>query len=146
MAALYDPIPGANYWMLGQSFHDTLGLAPRITLASLIAFLCGPFINAYIMNRMKISLQGKNFSARVISGTIFGESVDSFISFPLISLGVISTVGTPSLMFRQVLSKTAHEILVLSLIIHIAHTLKAHEGGDIHNERIGYNVLRIFNI
>lgn len=146
MAALCDLIPGASYWTLGQSFHDIFGLAPRIAFASFIAFLCGSFVNAYVMSKMKISSQGKNFSARAILSTVFGESVDSLIFFPLAFFGVIPTAAILPLMFWQVLFKTAYEILVLPVTIRVVHTLKAHEGEDVYDEGIDYNVLRIFNI
>ena len=54
------------------------GMAPRIAVASLLAFLVGSFVNAYVMSRMKISSQGKNFSARAILSTIYGEGADSY--------------------------------------------------------------------
>lgn len=146
MAALCDLIPGASYWTLGQSFHDIFGLAPRIAFASFIAFLCGSFVNAYVMSKMKISSQGKNFSARAILSTIFGESVDSLIFFPLAFFGVIPTAEILPLMCWQVLFKTAYEILVLPVTIRVVRTLKAHEGEDVYDEGIDYNVLRIFNL
>ena len=98
------------------------------------------------MSKMKISSQGKNFSARAILSTIFGESVDSLIFFPLAFFGVIPTAEILPLMFWQVLFKTAYEILVLPVTIRVVHTLKAHEGEDVYDEGIDYNVLRIFNI
>ena len=98
------------------------------------------------MSKMKISSQGKNFSARAILSTVFGESVDSLIFFPLAFFGVIPTAAILPLMFWQVLFKTAYEILVLPVTIRVVHKLKAHEGEDVYDEGIDYNVLRIFNI
>lgn len=146
MAALCDLIPGASYWTLGQSFHDIFGLAPRIAFASFIAFLCGSFVNAYVMSKMKISSQGKNFSLRAILSTIFGEGVDSIIFFPLAFIGVIPTSALLPLMLWQVILKTAYEIVALPLTIRIVRKLKEHEGVDVYDEDINYNVLQVFNI
>lgn len=82
MAALADVIPGAPYWDRNEAFHSIFGLAPRIAAASFIAFLAGSFINAYVMSRMKLSSEGKHFSARAILSTVFGELTDSIIFFP----------------------------------------------------------------
>lgn len=63
VGALCDWIPGAAYWDNDAGFHAVFGLAPRIAAASFVAFLCGSFMNAYVMSRMKIASQGRNFSA-----------------------------------------------------------------------------------
>lgn len=146
MAAICDLIPGASYWTLGKSFHDIFGLAPRIAFSSFIAFLCGSFVNAYVMSKMKINSQGKNFSARAILSTIFGESADSIIFFPLAFLGVIPTSEIFPLMLWQVVLKTGYEIVVLPITIKIVNLLKKHEGIDVYDNHINYNVLQIFNI
>ena len=86
--ALCDAIPGASYWDNEAGFHAIFGLAPRIAAASFVAFVVGSFANAYVMSRMKVSSQGKNFSLRAIMSTIFGETADSLIFFPL-ALGEI---------------------------------------------------------
>ena len=51
--AITDAIPGAPYWNGDEGFHAIFGLAPRIAAASLIAFIAGSFVNAYVMSRMK---------------------------------------------------------------------------------------------
>ena len=55
LGALCDAIPGAPYWTNEAGFHAIFGLAPRIVAASFLAFICGSFVNAYIMSRMKLS-------------------------------------------------------------------------------------------
>lgn len=55
VGALCDAIPGAPYWDNEEGFHAIFGLAPRIAAASFIAFICGSFINAYVMSKMKIA-------------------------------------------------------------------------------------------
>ena len=59
-------LPAAPYWEGEEGFNFVFGMAPRIAVASLLAFLVGSFVNAYVMSRMKISSQGKNFSARFL--------------------------------------------------------------------------------
>ena len=87
--ALCDALPAAPYWDNDAGFHAVFGLAPRIALASFLAFLVGSFVNAYVMSRMKIKSNGKNFSARAILSTVYGEIADSLIFFPLALGGVV---------------------------------------------------------
>ena len=146
LGALCDAIPGASYWTNDAGFHAVFGLAPRIALASFVAFLAGSFVNAYIMSKMKIASKGKNFSLRAILSTIAGESVDSLIFFPLALSSVVPVEELPSLMLWQVILKTVYEILVLPVTIKVVHALKTHEGEDSYDNGISYNVLQIFNI
>ena len=104
--AIADWIPGASYWHGEEGFHQIFGLAPRIAGASFLAFLAGSFINAYVMSKMKLTSDGKNFSLRAVMSTIFGELTDSVIFFPLALGGVIPWEEMPSLVITQVSLKT----------------------------------------
>lgn len=146
VGAICDAIPGADYWTNDAGFHAVFGLAPRIAAASFVAFLVGSFVNAYVMSRMKIRSKGKYFSLRAIVSTIFGESADSLIFFPLALSGVVPAEELPMLMLWQVILKTAYEVVVLPITIRIVHALKSKEGEDVYDEGISYNVLKIFSI
>ena len=140
VCALCDAIPGAPYWDNQEGFHAIFGLAPRIAFASFMAFLVGSFINAYVMSRMKVHSEGKNFSLRAIASTLFGESADSIIFFPLAFYGVIPTEELPYLMLWQVVFKTAYELLVLPLTIRVVDFVKHYEGEDVYDRNISYSV------
>lgn len=66
-------LPAAPFWEGEQHFDFVFGMAPRIVVASLMAFLVGSFLNAYVMSRMKVASGGKNFSARAILSTYCGR-------------------------------------------------------------------------
>jgi uncharacterized integral membrane protein (TIGR00697 family) len=144
--AIADAIPGAPYWNNDAGFHAVFGLAPRICAASFVAFLVGSFINAYVMSRMKISSNGKNFSLRAILSTIFGESADSIVFFPLALSGVVPADEMPKLIVSQVVLKTLYEIVVLPITIRVVKAAKRHEGEDVYDKGISYNILKVFNI
>lgn len=144
--ALADAIPGAPYWDNDAGFHAVFGLAPRIAAASFVAFLAGSFINAYVMSRMKLSSGGKHFSLRAIVSTLFGETADSLIFFPLALWGVIPVQEMPSLIISQVALKTLYEIVVLPVTIRVVKKTKEAEGVDVYDKNISYNVWKIFNI
>ena len=146
LGALCDWIPGASYWTNDAGFHAIFGLAPRIALASFIAFLAGSFANAFVMSKMKIASKGRNFSLRAILSTVAGEGLDSVIFFPLALSGVVPAEELPVLMFWQVVLKTVYEVVALPFTIRVVRILKRHEGEDVYDEGISYNVLRIFNL
>ena len=144
--ALCDMLPAAPYWHNEEGFHAIFGLAPRIALASFLAFLVGSFVNAYVMSRMKISSGGKNFSARAIMSTVYGETADSIIFFPLALGGVVPTNELPVLIISQVVLKTLYEIVILPVTIRVVKATKRHEGEDAYDNGMNYSVWKIFNI
>ena len=145
-AAICDAIPGAPYWDNDAGFPAIFGLAPRITVASFVAFVVGSFANAYVMSRMKVSSQGRNFSLRAIMSTILGETADSLIFFPLALGGVVPNSELPVLILSQIVLKTLYEILILPVTIQVVRFTKRHEGIDEYDKNINYNIFSINNI
>lgn len=146
MGAICDLIPGADYWNNDAGFHAIFGLAPRIALASFVAFVIGSFVNAYVMSRMKIRDGGKRFSARAILSTVAGETCDSVIFFPLALAGVVPASELPWLMLWQVVLKTIYEVLALPITVRIVRAMKQHEGEDVYDTDENYNVWNVFSL
>ena len=141
--AIADWIPGAPYWHGEEGFHQIFGLAPRIAGASFLAFLAGSFINAYVMSKMKLSSEGRNFSYRAVMSTIFGELTDSVIFFPLALGGVIPWEEMPSLVITQVTIKTLYEILVLPMTIRVVAFTKRHDHEDVFDKDVAYSIFKV---
>ena len=146
MGAICDLIPGADYWNNDAGFHAIFGLAPRIALASFVAFVIGSFVNAYVMSRMKIRDGGKRFSARAILSTVAGETCDSVIFFPLALAGVVPASELPWLMLWQVVLKTIYEVLAWPITVRIVRAMKQHEGEDVYDTDESYNVWKVFSL
>ncbi len=146
MGAIADWIPGAPYWHGDEGFHQIFGLAPRIAMASFIAFIAGSFVNAFVMSKMKISSEGMHFSSRAILSTVFGESVDSIIFFPLALGEVVPWEEMPSLMISQVALKTLYEIVALPITIRVVKFTKKHDHEDVYDNDINYNIFNILKI
>lgn len=144
--ALCDAIPGAPYWHNDEGFHAVFGLAPRIAAASFIAFLAGSFINAYVMSKMKISSHGKRFAFRAIMSTVYGETADSVIFFPLALGGIVPWSEIPALIISQVILKTMYEIVILPITIRVVRRTKQLEGVDAYDNDVNYNIWEIKNI
>jgi len=143
MGALCDWIPAAPYYENAEGFHGVFGLAPRVAMASFLAFLVGSFMNAYVMSRMKIASGGRHFSLRAIMSTLLGETADSLIFFPLALGGIVPAEALGELMLMQILLKTLYEVVVLPLTIRVVARLKKVEQEDVYDEGISYNVFRL---
>lgn len=144
--ALADWIPGAPYWNNQEGFHNLFGLAPRVAFASFLAFLCGSFLNAYIMSVMKVKSGGKRFSLRAILSTLAGETADSLIFFPLALGGIVPQENLLWMMFWQITLKTAYEIVILPVTIKVVKFVKRRENTDVFDMQISYNVMKISDL
>ena len=146
LGALCDLLPAATYWDNAEGFHSIFGLAPRIALASFAAFICGSFVNAYVMSKMKVRDGQKRFTLRAILSTILGETTDSIIFFPLAFLGIVPAGELLWIMLVQVLLKTAYEIIILPLTIRIVAWVKKHEQTDVYDNDISYSIWKLFDL
>ena len=111
-----------------------------------MAFLIGSFVNAYVMSRMKINSNGKNFSYRAILSTVFGEGADSIVFFPLALYGVVPTKELPIFIISQVVLKTVYEIIVLPVTIAVVKKTKKLEGEDAYDNDVDYSVWKILSV
>lgn len=142
-ARLAIALPAAPFWKGEESFNFVFGLAPRIALASLLAFLVGSFLNAYIMSKMKIATKGKYFSLRAIISTIFGESADSLIFFPIAFGGLIPITDLLILVGTQACLKSLYEVIVLPVTIYVVQYIKRIDHTDVYDRNISYNIIRL---
>ena len=139
-------IPAAPFWEGEEHFDFVFGMAPRIVAASLMAFLVGSFLNAYVMSKMKIASQGRNFSARAILSTIVGETADSLIFFPIASGGIIAWKELLIMMGLQIVLKSMYEVIILPVTIRVVKVIKKVDGSDVYDTNISYNVPKVKDI
>ena len=124
---------------VAESFNRLFGLIPRTTVASLLAFILGSQMNAFVMSKMKVATKGRGFGWRAILSTVAGELSDSVIFYPLAFAGVMPAGAIVSIILTQVTVKTLYELLILPLTSYIARRLKQAEGIDTFDYDISYN-------
>ena len=145
MAQIVRLLPAAPFWDGGPHFDYVFAMAPRVTLASMMAFLCGSTVNAWIMSRMKVASKGRRFSFRAIVSSIGGETVDSLIFFPIAFWG-LGAEDMVRLMLTQIVLKTLYEVIILPVTNVVVRRLKRFEEEDTFDEHISYNPFRIFDL
>lgn len=139
-------LPAAPFWEGESHFNFVFGMAPRIVVASLAAFLVGSFLNAYVMSRMKVASGGRHFSARAVWSTVAGETADSLIFFPVAFGGVIAWHELLLMMCVQIVLKSMYEVLVLPVTIRVVSAIKRIDGSDVFDDNVSYNILKIKDI
>ena len=138
-------IPATPFWEGEEHFDFVFGMAPRIVAASLMAFLVGSFLNAYVMSKMKVASRGRHFSARAILSTLAGETADSLIFFPVAFGGIIAWRELLIMMCIQIILKSMYEVIILPVTIRVVKAIKI-DGSDVYDTDISYNVLKVKDI
>ena len=135
-------LPGAPFWPNDAAFRTIFGSAPRATIASLMAFLAGSTLNAWVLSRMKVLQQGKIFWLRAIVSSLVGECADSLIFIPIMfwAMGLKAVL---TMMVCQVSAKVLYEILILPVTKMVVARVKRHEGIDTYDTNISYNPFKI---
>ena len=139
-------IPAAPFWEGEEHFDFVFGMAPRIVAASLMAFLVGSFLNAYVMSKMKVASRGRHFSARAILSTLAGETADSLIFFPVAFGGIIAWRELLIMMCIQIILKSMYEVIILPVTIRVVKAIKKIDGSDVYDTDISYKVWKISEI
>ncbi|HMD29033.1 MAG TPA: queuosine precursor transporter [Steroidobacteraceae bacterium] len=138
MAAVVVHLPPSERSLADQPAVETIfGNTPRIVVASISAFLCGTFLNSYVLAKMKIWTRGRWLWTRIVGSTLCGELVDSMIFYTVAFLGRMPWAHLVAVMFTQYVLKSGWEIVATPLTYRVVAFLKRAENEDYYD--IGTN-------
>ena len=136
----------APFYSSQEAFSTVLGNTPRIVAASLLAYLVGSFLNAYIMSRFKVLTHGKGFSIRAVVSTLVGEGADSLIFITVAFAGIFPAGVLFTMVLTQAIIKTAYEIAILPLTVWVVRKVKKLEGEDVFDVAVSYNPFKLSEV
>lgn len=132
-------VKAAPFWENQEAFGVILGSTPRIVGASMLAYLFGSFLNAWVMSKVKVLSGGKGFSIRAILSTLIGEGADSVVFITIAFAGIFPVQVLLTMILTQAVIKTVYEIIILPLTVWIVKLVKRTEGIDTYDYNISYN-------
>jgi uncharacterized integral membrane protein (TIGR00697 family) len=134
-------LPPAPFWKNQQVYEIAFGSTWRIAGASLIAFLCGEFVNSFVLAKMKIMTAGRWLWTRTIGSTIFGEAVDSLLFYPLAfyDSGIIPNDRLLQIMLTQFTIKVGMEVVFTPFTYLVVGWLKRAEHEDYYDRDTDFN-------
>lgn len=132
-------LPSAPVWGSQQAYATILGYAPRLLIASFIAYLVGEFANSFILAKIKIRTKGRWLWTRTIGSTIVGQGLDStlFIIVAFAGTQPWGILGTIILTHWWV--KTGYEALATPFTYAVVNYLKKKEGIDTYDYDTSFN-------
>lgn len=137
-------LPPSPHWTdMQPAYASVLAQTPRIALASMVAFLMGSFLNAFVMSKMKLRQQGRHFWWRAIVSTVVGELADTLCFTCLGFLGVIPTRVVFAIVVTETILKTAFETVALPVTVKVVRYVKQREETDVYDNNISYNPFKL---
>lgn len=117
-------MPYPAYWTNQESFSIILGNAPRILVASFLAYIVGDFVNDRVFRKMKEKKQGmQGFKTRAIVSSVCGEVVDSTIFISVAFAGQMPLVSLVILGLTEMIIKIIYEICIVPITAILAKRL-----------------------
>ncbi len=146
-------LPAAPFWtaqgiyenpeQADQAYRAILGFAPRLLLASFLAYLVGEFLNSYVLAKMKVRTAGRYLWMRTIASTLVGQGADSMIFITVAFFGILPPAALMIAVFSQWLVKSAYEALATPLTYWVVNTLKRSEGMDTFDHNTDFRPVRL---
>jgi len=106
-------LPPGPGWENQAAYEIIIGFMPRIVAGSLIAFVSGQILNAYVFVKIKEITKGKHLWQRAIGSSLLGDLVDTVIFTTIAFIGTISTPQFFGLLLIAYISKIVGEIVLL---------------------------------
>lgn len=120
--------PPADGWENQEAFSAVLGFVPRIVAASLIAFLVGQLLNAWVLDRMRRNTGRKLLRTRLIASTLVGQFFDTVIFCTIAFAGVITGIDFVMYVVLGYVVKVLAEVVLLPVTTRVISWVRRREG------------------
>lgn len=109
--------PPAADWGNQAAFQAVLGFVPRIVLASVLGYLAGQLLNAWVLVKLKQRTKEGSLWARLLGSTVVGEAADTIIFCTVAFAGVI-TGGT---LVNYILVGYTYKVLIEAALLPVTY-------------------------
>lgn len=108
-------LPPAADYAHQAAFEAVLGFVPRIVVASLLAFLTGQLLNAYVLVAIKRRWGERHLWIRLLGSSVVGEAADTLVFCTIAFFGVLSGAEFLNYLLVGYVYKLAVEVIFLPL-------------------------------
>jgi queuosine precursor transporter len=119
--------PPAPDWGNQEAWQAVLGFVPRIVLASLLGFVAGQFLNAYVLVKIKQITRERSLWARLLGSTAVGELADTVIFCVVAFGGLVSGPVLINYIVTGYVYKVLIEVVLLPLTYLVIRAVKRRE-------------------
>lgn len=136
-------LPAAGFWPGQEAYDMILGAVPRILAASFLAYLVGELVNAYVLARLKVAMEGRHLWVRTIGSTLAGQLLDSAIFITIAFAGIMPAEVLLGAIVTQWLVKSGYEALATPLTYAVVGFLKRVDDVDVYDRDIHFRPFAI---
>lgn len=136
-------LPAAPFWQGQAAYEQILGYAPRLLLASFIAYLVGEFSNSFVLAKLKIITQGKWLWSRTISSTFVGQGFDTALFTLIAFTGTLTPEVMINISLTEWLLKCLYEVVATPVTYAVVNFLKRAEREDYYDYTTDFNPFKI---
>lgn len=119
--------PPADAWGNQEAFEAVLGFVPRIVLASILGYLVGQLLNAWVLVRLKERTNEGRLWLRLIGSTVVGEFADTLVFCTVAFYGVVTGAEFVNYVLVGYLYKTLLEVVLLPVTYRVIGWVKRRE-------------------
>lgn len=122
--------PPADGWENQGAYEAVMGFVPRIVAASLIAFLAGQLMNAWVLDRMRRRTAGRFLRTRLIGSTLVGQLIDTLLFCTIAFAGIITGLDFVMYVVLGYVVKVLAEVVLLPITTRVIKLVRAAEVRD----------------
>jgi uncharacterized integral membrane protein (TIGR00697 family) len=119
--------PPADAWENQEAFEAVLGFVPRIVLASVLGYLVGQLLNAYVLVRIKQRTKEGRLWVRLVGSTVVGEFADTLVFCTIAFYGIVTGAEFWTYVLVGYLWKVSIEIVLLPVTYRVVAAVKRRE-------------------
>jgi queuosine precursor transporter len=132
-------VPSSPAYADGDAYSSVLGMTPRIVVASLVAYLCGEFLNSFVLAKLKLATRGRMLWTRTIGSTLVGQGVDTVVFISIAFAGVLPFPVLRTVIRDQWILKVLYEVVATPLTYAVVTWLKRREGVAAYDRGTDFN-------
>lgn len=136
-------LPPALGWAHQGAFEAILHQIPRTVAASLLAYLCGEFVNSFVLAKMKIFTRGRHLWTRTIGSTIVGQAVDTVVFVVVAFWGVMPPSVVFEIIWSAYIFKVVYETAATPITYAVVRWVKRKEGIDFYDTETNFSPFRV---
>lgn len=118
LVALTRPVEGFEAW------NGVLAPVTRIVVASLVGYLCGEFLNSWVVVRLKARHGEQAVALRLLTSTFASEFVDTLLFCTISYAGTISLASLANYTVTGYVYKCAVEVCIVPVSLRVIRWLK----------------------
>jgi uncharacterized integral membrane protein (TIGR00697 family) len=134
--------PAPESWLHQEAYTQILGNGSRLMAVSTLTYFIGEFINAYIVAKLKVKMQGKSFWLRALCGSWIGEGIETALFLPLAFYGMMSNDELLKFGLFYYSFKVVYAFCTVPLANKLVNILKRLEKTDHYDQLSDFSLLK----